>query len=1128
MSWYREGKINLVNGSVDVVGVGTAFKSEVRFSDILLVNGVLTEIVRAESDTKLKLATAWTGANLTGVPFAIIRNLTNASNFDLMKKIEEFLTDRQRTLDEFVDWINAEPVTTGAADAGKFPMTDRYGVTVYLKSPRQLDYEHNLRVQQQEDLIDETQAALTDAEARLLAIGNQQTWADQILGYKNAAAASATLAQKWAENPENTAVVTGQFSAKHHALKAAASATSASSSATSATASKNAAATSETNAAASATTASTKASEAATSATNAAGSATGAANSATAAQTAKNAAEAAKTAAETAKTAAETARAGAQTAEANAASSASSAQTSSNTARDWAEKTGGPVSGGQYSAKHHATAAANSAADAQTRQNDVITRQNDVITRQTDVTNRQSNVVSLEASATSSKNAAATSATTASTKATEASTSASAAATSATAASASEVKAGKWAEEAVDVAVETGKFSAKHHATKAATSASNAASSATAASASKTAAESAKTAAETAKTAAQTAKTAAESAKTAAETARDQAVLAAGSLTGSMSELGSIDLSSGVYPTKPSTAAFWKVTVGGTVGTDVYGVGDTLVYSKNLDQFYKIDNTESVSSVNGKTGVVTLNASDVGALGAGATAVAASKLATARTISLTGDATGSVSFDGSANASITVVVVDDSHNHVISNVDGLQAALDGKQAALGFTPVQQGTGAGQSTNIVKIGWSASGLLLQVDATDFANNWPISISKNAATATKLATSRTINGVAFDGSANITIADSTKEPAITAGGTVHYWRGDKTWRDFATDVRAAALTGLSVSTNAAIAATDSILVAAGKLQAQITALANQQAASAGSADKLTTARTISLTGDASGSVAFDGSANVSIAVIVTDDSHNHVIGNVDGLQAALDAKAPLASPSFTGATSMTGGAHAPWAELRSNGGTPFLDFSNDASTDFDVRLILSSDDLLELYGGSFKVNGEQYVTGWVRSTGSNGIYWESYGGGWHMTDTTWMRCYGGKPLYVANQIAASGNIIAYYSDERLKENIKPIENALWSVTQLTGVRYNANELAATFGYDRGKKEIGLLAQDVKKVAPEAVELAPFDVSEDPNVSKSGENYLTLKYERLVPLLVEAIKELKAELDELKAELRLREVA
>lgn len=86
---------------------------------------------------------------------------------------------------------------------------------------------------------------------------------------------------------------------------------------------------------------------------------------------------------------------------------------------------------------------------------------------------------------------------------------------------------------------------------------------------------------------------------------------------------------------------------------------------------------------------------------------------------------------------------------------------------------------------------------------------------------------------------------------------------------------------------------------------------------SATKWTTARTISLTGDVTGNVSFDGSANVSITATVADDSHNHVISNVDGLQDALgskanqsttytktevnnalDLKAPLESPTFTG--------------------------------------------------------------------------------------------------------------------------------------------------------------------------------------------------------------------------------------
>ena len=61
---------------------------------------------------------------------------------------------------------------------------------------------------------------------------------------------------------------------------------------------------------------------------------------------------------------------------------------------------------------------------------------------------------------------------------------------------------------------------------------------------------------------------------------------------------------------------------------------------------------------------------------------------------------------------------------------------------------------------------------------------------------------------------------KEPNIATGTTANYWRGDKSWRDFFTDVRAATLTGLSTATNAVITATDTVLGALGKLQKQVT--------------------------------------------------------------------------------------------------------------------------------------------------------------------------------------------------------------------------------------------------------------------------------------------------------------------
>ena len=64
---------------------------------------------------------------------------------------------------------------------------------------------------------------------------------------------------------------------------------------------------------------------------------------------------------------------------------------------------------------------------------------------------------------------------------------------------------------------------------------------------------------------------------------------------------------------------------------------------------------------------------------------------------------------------------------------------------------------------------------------------------------------------------------KEPTIAAGTATQYWRGDKTWSDFFTDVRAATLTGLSTATRTVVAATDTVLAAIGKLQAQVSAKA-----------------------------------------------------------------------------------------------------------------------------------------------------------------------------------------------------------------------------------------------------------------------------------------------------------------
>jgi hypothetical protein len=133
--------------------------------------------------------------------------------------------------------------------------------------------------------------------------------------------------------------------------------------------------------------------------------------------------------------------------------------------------------------------------------------------------------------------------------------------------------------------------------------------------------------------------------------------------------------------------------------------------------------------------------------------------------------------------------------------------------------------------------------------------------------------------------------------------------------------------------------------------------------------------------------------------------------------------------------------------------------------------------------------------------------------------------------AGNILATGNITAYYSDERLKDIISIIPNALDKVMSLRGFYYTNNELAKGFGYTDEKVQLGVSAQEVEAVLPEVVTLAPFDICGDNDpvngdgkvYSKSGENYKTVDYSRLTPLLIEAIKELKGELDLARAEIK-----
>lgn len=129
------------------------------------------------------------------------------------------------------------------------------------------------------------------------------------------------------------------------------------------------------------------------------------------------------------------------------------------------------------------------------------------------------------------------------------------------------------------------------------------------------------------------------------------------------------------------------------------------------------------------------------------------------------------------------------------------------------------------------------------------------------------------------------------------------------------------------------------------------------------------------------------------------------------------------------------------------------------------------------GGAGFNGNVYLNGVINATGAATI---------------------GGTLNVTGNINSNGDITAFYSsDERLKSNVKKIENALEKVEKISGVSFDWNEKSGKTGSD-----YGVLAQEIEKILPELV------------VTRNT-GYKAVRYEKLVSLLIEAVKELNKKL-------------
>jgi hypothetical protein len=216
------------------------------------------------------------------------------------------------------------------------------------------------------------------------------------------------------------------------------------------------------------------------------------------------------------------------------------------------------------------------------------------------------------------------------------------------------------------------------------------------------------------------------------------------------------------------------------------------------------------------------------------------------------------------------------------------------------------------------------------------------------------------------------------------------------------------------------------------------------------------------------------------------------------------------------------------------------NGDSSQDFTVAsLLLSraniscSANALEIRQNISKSNvvtidGYNHIISFDNTTGNidfKGNTTSKLSGATDTSQTSFFKYTRSTPTFsITGALTATGDITAFYSDDRLKTRISNISSPIDKVLSLNGFYYTNNETANTLGYLDSDIQVGLSAQEVEKILPEIVTLAPIDMDivDGKRVSKSGENYKTINYAKIVPLLVEAIKEQQNMILELKARL------
>lgn len=335
--------------------------------------------------------------------------------------------------------------------------------------------------------------------------------------------------------------------------------------------------------------------------------------------------------------------------------------------------------------------------------------------------------------------------------------------------------------------------------------------------------------------------------------------------------------------------------------------------------------------------------------------------------------------------------------------------------------------------------------------------------------------------------------------------------------------------------------------------ITAALNGNASTASTAARWTTARTVTFTGDVTGSFTIDGSADVS-NVALTVGSDRVALGTdttgqyartitVSGTGISINTASTDDGTDYTITSSATSATTANAivqrdgfgnfsagtisANLQGNAATAsvasqssvtnttanqsyYLLFVDDSAT--GNRVVRSHAGAVYNPGTNTLSIGVAGSTGSVNANLNGNATTASTAAALNTAGNYQINSLGvgTGASTTAGEIRATNNITAYFSDDRLKTRLGKIENALDKVDQLSGFYYEPNQAAQDLGYEV-KREVGVSAQEVERIMPEIVAPAPID-----------DKYLTVRYEKLAPLLIEAIKELRSEINDIKKKL------